>query len=184
MIIESLLRPALFLAETAENSGGFLSNRPLWRVINLLVFVLILIYILRNKIGLGRVFDNRAATIVKELEQARQEKQEAETRLAELESRLGRLDQEIAEIRAESERESARESERIAQTAAADAEKIRQAAHREIEGAVKAARTELRAFVAEASVEMAQQMISREIRPEDNARMVNKYIDELGEVNR
>lgn len=184
MIIESLLGPALFLAEAAENSGGILENRPLWRVINLVVFLLVLIYILRNKIGIGRVFDNRAATIVKELEQARLEKQEAESRLAELETRLGRLDQEIAEIRAESERESARESERISQAADADAEKIRQTANREIEGAVKAARTELRAFVAEASVDMAERMISRELRPEDNARMVNKYIDELGEVNK
>jgi hypothetical protein len=31
---------------------------------------------------------------------------------------------------------------------------------------------------------MAERMISRELRPEDNARMVNKYIDELGEVNK
>jgi ATP synthase F0 subunit b len=172
------------LAEAGENSGGFFSNPGVWRVINLLVFLLIFIYILRNKIGIGRVFDNRAATIVKELEQARLEKQEAESRLAELETRLGRLDQEITEIRAESERESARESQRISQAAEADAEKIRQTAHREIEGAVKAAQTELRAFVAEASVDMAERMISREIRPEDNARMVNKYIDELGEVSR
>jgi ATP synthase F0 subunit b len=172
------------LAEAAENSGGFFSNPGVWRVINLLVFLLILAYILRNKIGIGRVFDNRAATIVKELEQARLEKQEAESRLAQLETRLGQLDQEIAEIRAESERESARESQRISQAAESDAEKIRQTAHREIEGAVKAARTELRAFVAEASVDMAERMISREIRPEDNARMVNKYIDELGEVGK
>jgi F-type H+-transporting ATPase subunit b len=184
LIIENFLRPALLLAGAAEGSGGFLSNPGLWRVINLLVFVLILIYILRNKIGIGRIFDNRAASIVKELEQARREKQEAEARLAELESRLGRLDDEIAGIRAESERESAREAERISQAAAADAEKIRQTAHREIEGAVKAARTELRAFVAETSVEMAGQMIAREIGPEDNARMVNKYMDELGEVSR
>ena len=86
------------------------------------------------------------------------------------------------ERKADAERE--RESTRLAQAGTADAEKIRQMAQREIEGAMKAARTELRAFVAEQSVELAETMIRREIRPEDNARMLNKYIDDLHEVSK
>lgn len=183
MIIESLIQPALMLAAGAESSGGFFSNPMLWRVINLLVFVLILVYILRNKIGIGKVFDDRAVTITRELEQARQEKQEAQQRLAEVEARLSRLDQEISEISREAEREAAREAERVRQAAEADAEKIRLTAGREIEGAMKAARSELRAFVADNAVDMAESIIRREIRPEDNTRMINKYIDELREVN-
>ena len=66
----------------------------------------------------------------------------------------------------------------------ADAEKVRQTAQREIEGAMKAARTELRAFVAEQSVGLAETIIRREIRPDDNTRMLNKYIDELHEVSK
>jgi F-type H+-transporting ATPase subunit b len=146
-------------------------------VINLLVFVIFLIYILRSKVRIGQVFDNRAASIVKELEQAKRDKQESQQRLAE-------LDQEVADIRAEAERESAREAERIRQTAAADAEKIKQTAQREIEGAMKAARGELRAFVADQSVALAEGMIRREIRTDDNARMVNKFIDDLSEVSK
>jgi ATP synthase F0 subunit b len=184
LIIESLIQPALALAADAEGSGGFFTNPMLWRVINLLVFVLILAYILRNKIGIGKVFDDRAATITRELDEARKEKQEAQQRLAEVEARLSRLDQEVAEISSEAEREAAREAERVRLAAEADAEKIRQTAGREIEGAMKAARTELRAFVAENAVGMAESIIRREIRPEDNARMINKYIDELREVNR
>ncbi len=152
-------------------------------MINLLVFVIILVYILRSKVRIGQVLDNRAASIVKELEQAKQDKQEAQARLAELEG-LGRLDQEVADIRAEAERESAREAERVRQTASADAEKIRQTAQREIEGAMKAARGELRAFVADQSVALAEGMIRRDIRTEDNTRMVNKFIDDLSEVRK
>jgi ATP synthase F0 subunit b len=135
-------------------------------------------------VRIGQVFDNRAASIVKQLEQARHDKQEAEARLAELEARLGRLDQEVSDIRAEAERESAREAERIRQAAAADAEKIRQSAQREIEGAMKSARNELQAFVAEQSVTLAEGIIRREIRPEDNTRMLNEFIDDLSEVSR
>jgi F-type H+-transporting ATPase subunit b len=180
LITHALIRPALLIAaEQAEASG--LLNPSLWKVINLLVFVIILIYILRNKIGIGKIFDNRADSIVKKLEQAARDKQEAQDRLQELEARLGRLDQEVAQIRADAERESAREAERIRQTAEADAEKIRQTAQREIEGAMKAARGELRAFVAEQSVALAEGIITREIRPDDNSRMLNRFIDELNE---
>lgn len=184
MILESFILPAVLFAAEAEHSGGLLSDPALWRVINLLVFALFLVYILRNKIKIGQVFDNRAAAIRKELDQARRDKQEAEQRLAEVESRLANLDQEVASIRSEAEREAAREQERIRQAAASDAEKIRQMAQREIEGAMKSARTELRAFVAEQSVEMAEGIIRREIRPEDNSRMISRFIDEMGEVSK
>lgn len=177
-MIDLFMRPALL------EGTGILGNILLWRVINLLIFVIILVYILRNKIRIGQVFDNRAASITKQLEQARHDKQEAEAKLAELEARLSRLDQEVAEIRAEAERDSAREAERINQAAAKDAEKIRTAAQREIDGAMKSARTELQAFVAEQSVALAEGIIRREIRPDDNARMVNEFIDDLSEVGR
>ena len=184
MILDLFIRPALFAAAEQAEATGLLSNTTLWRVINLLVFVIILVYFLRSKVRIGQVFDNRAASIVKQLEQAKRDKQEAEEQLAKVEARLGRLDQEVSEIRAEAERESAREAERIRQAAAADAEKIRQSAQREIEGAMKAARTELQAFVAEQSVALAEGIIRREIRPEDNKRMLNKFIDDLSEVTR
>jgi ATP synthase F0 subunit b len=182
MISYGMLPALLLLAE--ESSGSLFTNPMLWRVINLLIFVLVLVWILRSKVRVGQVFDRRAAAIVKDLEQARREKQEAEDRLAEVEARLAALDREIAEIRAEAERESQREAERIRQAAASDAEKIRQTASREIEGAMKAARNELRAIVAEQSVAMAEQMIRRDIRPEDNKRMLNKYLEDLREVNK
>ena len=183
MIFTSLMTPALlFFAENAEQLSWW--KQPWWRPINLLIFVIFLIYILVKKVRVGEVFDTRAATILKELEQARRDKEEAQRRLAEVEARFERLDQEVAAIRAESEREAVREAERIRQAAEADAEKIRQTARREIDGAMKAARTELRAFVAEQSVGLAETIIRRDIRPDDNKRMLNRYIDELSEVSR
>lgn len=161
---------------------SFLKNQDLWRIINFVLFAVFLIYVFRNKIGIGKVLDNRGVSIRKELDKAREEKAEAERKLAEVEARLQRLDAEVAQIRAEAESEAEREAERIRQAAAADAEKLKQMTAREIEGAMKAARAELRAFVAEQSVAMAEAMIKRDIKPEDNSRMLNKYVDELREV--
>jgi len=184
LIVDLFIQPALFLAAEQAEATGLWTNKPLWRVVNLLIFVIFLVYIFRKKLQIGKVFDDRAASIVKELEQAKRDKQEAQERLQELEARFARLDQEVAAIRAEAERESAREAERIKQAAGADAEKIRQTAQREIEGALKAARTQLQAFVADQSVALAEGIIRREIRPEDNTRMVNKFINDLSEVSK
>ncbi|MFL6278187.1 MAG: F0F1 ATP synthase subunit B [Blastocatellia bacterium] len=183
MIFASYITPALlFLAENAEQLPWW--RQPWWRPINLLIFLIFLVYLLVKKLRVGQVFDNRAATIVKELEQARRDKEEAQRRLAEVEARFARLDEEVAGIRAEAEREAAREAERLRQSATADAEKIRLTAQREIDGVMKSARTELRAFVAEQSVALAETMIRRDIRPEDNQRLLNRYMDELSEVSR
>lgn len=184
MIVDLIIRPALFLAAEQAAPTGIWTNTTLWRVVNLLIFVIFLVYILQKKVRIGKVFDDRAASIVKELEQAKRDKQEAQARLQEIEARLGRLDQEVADIRSEAERESAREAERIRQAAAADADKIGNTAKREIEGAMKAARTELRAFVADQAVALAEGTIRREIRPADNTRMVNKFIDDLSGVSK
>jgi ATP synthase F0 subunit b len=173
----------LLLAEAAEHQAeSFWSNPAYWRPLNLLIFLAFLIYLLRNKIRIGEVFDKRAAGIRKELEEAHTARAEAEQKLAEVEARLNKLDEEVAEIKAEAERDSAREMDRIMKAAAADAEKIGQTAQREIEGSVKAAKSDLRAFVAEQSANLAQSMIQREMKPDDNSRLIGKYIDELGEV--
>lgn len=183
MIINSIVSLALLLQNEA-GSGGFLNNPDLWRVINLLVFVAILVYILRNKIGIGKLLDNRAASIRQQLEQATHGRQEAERRLAEVEARLKELDSEVADIKAEADRDAEREADRLREAAAADAEKVRQMAQREIEGAMKAARTELRAFVADKSVELAETIIRREITSADNSRMLSKYAEDLREVKK
>ena len=151
----------------------------LWQTFNFIVFVAIMIYVLRNKLGIGKVFDDRAATIRKELDKAKIEKEEAERKLAEVEARLSRLDEEVAQMRAEADLEAEREATRIRKAAALEAEKIKLMTAREVEGAMKEARAELRAFVADNSVALAEAIIKRELKPEDNSNMLNKYVEEL-----
>jgi F-type H+-transporting ATPase subunit b len=181
-VLSALMMAAPLMAAAGEEQVTFWNNQALWRVLNLIIFVLVLVYLFRNKIKIGDVFNNRAASIARELERARREKQDAQERLSKLEARLSNLDKEIQQIRDNAAQESLREADRIQKSADTDAEKIRQAAQQEIAGAMKAARNELRAFVAEQSVALAEGIIRREIKPDDNNRMLNKYIDDLGEV--
>ncbi len=183
MILEpiALLNPihSTWLSPSLFEGSSLLNNPEFWKVTNLLVFAVFLIYILRKKIGIGKVFDRRGEAITKELEEAKREKHEAQQKLEEVLGRLKRLDQEIAEIRSEAEIEARKEDERIKAAAESDAERIQQTARREIEAAMKVARSELRAFVARHSVEMAEGLITREMRPGDSSRMLSDYAKDL-----
>ena len=167
----------ILLAETPAEHPG-------WRIINLLVFAGALIYIFVNKVKIGEILERRAASIKRDLEEARQEKEEAEQRLAQVAARLSKMDQELSEIKGRAESEAKHEVERLRQAALADAEKIQEFAKREIEGAVKAARAELRGFAADTAVETAEAIIKKAIKPEDNSRLISEYVDQLGEVKR
>src|SRR5207237_10307484 len=102
----------------------------------------------------------------------------------EVEGRLARVAAEVAAIRAQAQREAAEERARIERATEEEIRKIRAQARREIESAAKAARAELRVFAAEQSVKFAEELIRRDIRPEDDAHLVREYIEELGGARR
>ena len=155
-----------------------------WKFINLAVFVGVMIYILTRKVKLGEAFRTRREHIKQELARAQQERDAAVAKLKEVEARLGRLDAEVAEISERSKREAAEERERIAHSTESEINKLSEQAQREIESAGKAARHELRKYTAEQSVRLAEEMIRREMKPEDDARLIDSNIRELGGVAR
>jgi F-type H+-transporting ATPase subunit b len=111
---------------------------------------------------------------------ALEERDAALAKLKEVEERLARLDTEVAAIRDQHVKEAAEERERIAKSTETEIAKLGQQAQREIESAGKVAKHELRRFAAEESVRMAEEMIRREMKPEDDARLITQNIEELG----
>jgi len=87
-------------------------------------------------------------------------------------------------MRARAEVVAKQEAERIRQSAEADSEKIKQLARRVIEGAMRAARADLKSYVAELSVGMAEEGIRKNMRPEDDRKILTDYVRELGEVSK
>jgi len=156
----------------------------LWKFINLAVFVLLLVYILTRKANLGEAFRTRRETIKRELARAQQERDAAVAKLKEVEERLARLDNEVQDIKEKSTVEAAEERERIAHSTETEVAKLSEQAQREIENAGKAAKKELRRYTAEQSVQMAEQLIRREMRPEDDARLISHNLEDLGGAQR
>ena len=152
----------------------------LWKFVNLAIFVLALVYILTRKAKLGEVFKLRRESIKRELARAEQERDAALAKLKEVEERLGLLDTEVATIKEQSIREAAEERQRIVQATETEITKLSEQASREIETAGKAARRELRRYTAEQSVRLAEELVRREIKPEDDARLIASNIEDLG----
>jgi F-type H+-transporting ATPase subunit b len=154
----------------------------LWRWVNLAIFVYLFYRILRRPVS--EAMRARREGIRRDLIRAQEERNAALAKLEEVEQRLAKLDAEVASVRAQSEREGAEERERIRRATEEETRKLREQAQREIESAGKAARQELREFAAEQSVRLAEEMIRRDIKPEDDARLVGLRIEELGGVSR
>jgi F-type H+-transporting ATPase subunit b len=180
LLISSSNEFALLLEGGATwwNYPGF----ELWKFFNLFLFIAVLVFILRKPIG--ESMRARREGIRRDLMRAHEERNAALAKLEEVEARLARLDAEVLAVREQTQKDAMEEKQRIARSAEEDAQKLRDQAVREIESAGKAARQELRCYAAEQSVRLAEEMIRRDIRPEDDARLVEMSIDELGGVRR
>jgi F-type H+-transporting ATPase subunit b len=160
-------------------------NQPgleVWKFVNLFIFIAALVYILRRP--LSEAFRARREGIRRDLMRAQEERNAALAKLEEVEARLSRLDSEVTNIRTQSAKEAAEERERIRLATEAEIEKLREQTRREIESAGKAARQDLREFAAEQSVRLAEEIIRRDMRAEDDARLINLEIEELGGARR
>ena len=170
----------IFLIEGESAPWWNIPSFELWRWINLIIFVALFIYILRRPVS--EAMRARREGIRRDLMRAHEERNAALAKLEEVEARLAKLNEEVASVREQTAREAAEERERIRRSTENEARKLREQAQREIESTGKAARQELREFAAEQSVRLAEEMIHRDIKPEDDARLVSLRVGELGGV--
>lgn len=151
-----------------------------WKFFNLAVFVSLMLFILFRKANLGLAFSTRRESIKNELEKARQERDAALEKLKEVEERLEGLNTQIASINENTKREAAAERERIAKATEEEIAKLTTQGQREIENAGRTAKKDLQRFTAEQSVRLAEEILKREMRPEDDARLIARNIEEMG----
>jgi F0F1-type ATP synthase membrane subunit b/b' len=155
----------------------------LWKFVNLALFIACGFY-LHRRFGrpIREALRARSEGIKRELLRAQEERDEALAKLAEIEARFEKLDGEVASVQERARAEADAEKIRLEAATENEIAKMREQATREIESAGKAARHELRRFAAEESVRLAEEILEREIRPEDDARLTSLTVNELGRV--
>ena len=153
----------------------------LWKFVNVGVFIIGGFY-LHRRFGrpISEALRARGEGIKRELQRAREEKEQALAKLAEVEAKIQRMDSEVSLIREQAKLEAEAERERIKLATEAEMTKLRQQAQREIESSAKAAVQELREFAAKQSVALAEESIRRDLRSEDDGRIIGLNVEQLG----
>lgn len=156
-----------------EAAGPAEGNLRVWEWANFLLLAGGLGYLIRKHAG--PYYAARAAAIRQDLAESERAVKDAEARAAEVDRRLASLDAEIAALRAESQKESAAETERYAQRTAAEIAKIGANGEQEIWAAQKAARLELQRYAARLAVELAEQKVRARMDADAEDRLVGGF---------
>jgi F-type H+-transporting ATPase subunit b len=104
---------------------------------------------------LPKTFRDRSSAIQKHLVDARTATEEASARLNSVESRLGKLDEQIAAMRAQAEKDAALDEQRIKAAVEEEKQKILRSAEQEIAAATVHARKQLQQYAADLAIEQA-----------------------------
>ncbi|MGI8897411.1 MAG: hypothetical protein ACR2IB_03350 [Pyrinomonadaceae bacterium] len=172
------------VATLGLEAGGVWWNYPgleLWKFVNLAVFISGALY-LHRRFGskVSKALSARGEGIKHELQRAREEKEQALLKLAEVEGKIQRMESEVSSIRDQAKLEAEAERERIKVATEAEMTKLKQQARREIESAAKAAVQELREFAAQQSIALAEESLKRDLRTEDDKRIIRLNVEQLG----
>jgi F-type H+-transporting ATPase subunit b len=161
----------------AEHSIGDMILGMGWPVANFIIFVGVLYYFLNKP--LKDYLATRSSTIRKDLVEAAALKSNATAQLAEIDRKLAALPGEIAALRTRGAEEITAEEQRIATAAAAERERLLEQTRREIDLQVRLAKKEILEHAADLSVQLATERIKKEVTPEDQARLVDRYLDQV-----
>jgi F-type H+-transporting ATPase subunit b len=121
-----------------------------------------------------RIIRQRTQSLKQNLEDARKTTADANTRLSAVEAQLSRLDEEIAQIRANVEQESKQDETRIKATIEEESVRIVAAAEQEIASAAAQAQRGLRHFAAELAIEGAARQLT--LTPEADRALISEFV--------
>ena len=148
-----------------------------WRALNFLVLAGFLYWLLAKKIK--EFFAGRRDDIKIALEQAMAAKEEAEKKYKEYTAKLEKATEEIAGISGMIKAQGLAEKERILEDAKKAAVKMKEDTQARVEQELKKAGNLLRTEAVKLSVEMAEELLKRNITPADHDIMVKDYLDKV-----
>jgi F-type H+-transporting ATPase subunit b len=125
------------------------------------------------------VFRRNADNISSAISKATAAKAVAERKLQEAVTKIGNLEREIADFRAQAQRDAEAEVERLLAATVLDVEKIRAAAKAEIEAAERAARVELKELAAKLAVDGAESLVAKQMTPAVQEAMISSFVQSL-----
>jgi F0F1-type ATP synthase membrane subunit b/b' len=165
-------------------AAGEVHEESLWltltRLLNFLILVGGLGYLLKTP--LANYLARRGAQISKDLVDAEALRASAGAQITDIDRKLERLPGELETLRARGAEEIAAEEARIRTAAEAERERLVEQTRREIDQQVRVARQALTREAADLAVGAAAERSRRQLTPEGQLRLVDRYADQVREV--
>lgn len=172
-----LLSASTILQAAEEGGAGHVMGIGSFKWVHF-VIVAIAAYWVFGRV-LPPVFGRNAQRISAAIDKATRAKAEAERQLQEAAAKLAALEKEVAQFRAQAQKDAAAELERLRAVTKLDAEKIGAAAKAEIEAAERAARVELKELAAKLAMDRAEALVTKELTPALQEAMLNDFVQSL-----
>jgi F-type H+-transporting ATPase subunit b len=177
-----LVLPAILLATDAFASAGesspWTASLLIWRVINTAALIAILVYVLKKP--LVNFFSERKAQIAKDLQDAREQRDQAEVMIKDYQQKLAGMEQELEKMRVELKKSADSESAKVAANADRMAAAMVEAAKVAAEQEVRKAKIELKNESVALAIELAESLIREKINEDDRKRLVEEYFVKVG----
>lgn len=164
--------------EAEEKGSAFNLKTELFRLINFLIVAVLLYKLLKRPIRDWMA--RRREGIEKALSEAKEAREQAEALLREQRERVEHLQEELKAVEAEAAQERERLRERLRSETETAVRRLMDETKATIELEGKKARAELQAKASALAVELAEELLVKNLDPEDQERLVEDYISKLG----
>ena len=155
---------------------------PGWilKIANMLLFIGLLAYLIGGPIK--RAFAARSVEIRRAAEEAKERRVKADQMASDIQARLAAIEQEVKAIHERAQAEGERQKRELIASAEAEAQKILAAARNEVDNRLKHARSELTAYAGQLASERAEQILKEKITEQDQKKLFQESLREVGEV--
>ena len=168
-------------ADAGAHAKAFSFTEELFKLVNTLIVVGILYKVAFNPIK--NFLKDRREGIRKALEEARAACEEAEKQLAEQRSKVADLEAELMRVRDQGKKERAAMQERLEKEQENQAQRLLEQTRTTIELEASKARAELQNQAASLALNLAEEMLKKELGEADQERFVENYIAKIEDRN-
>jgi F-type H+-transporting ATPase subunit b len=155
---------------------------PGWilKLANMILFIGVLAYLVGGP--MKKAFAERSAAIRRTADEAKERRVKADQMASDIQARLAAIEQEVKAIHERAVIEGERQKRELIASAEAEAQKILAAARTEVDNRLKHARHELTAYAGQLASERAEQILREKITEQDQKKLFQESLREVGEV--
>ncbi len=178
VVVVTVTTPDVYAAAGSEGASPWDSWMLLWRVINTLALIILLVYVLKNP--LKKFFFERRVRIERELEEAREQRNRAQQTVEEYKVKLAGMEAELEKMRGELRKSAETEKEKVLANAERMANAMIESAKVAAEQELRNAKIALKNEAVELAVQLAESLIRERINEDDRKRIVEDYLVKVG----